>query len=209
MLLPFVVEARRQGIVVTFHDTPLPEAQKRFGADGAGFIGDRGEYSGFSLAEAAMERLSISPQKRVLVVSGTTEVPQESRLSGCLEFLRSQGIEPERLVVAPFEEDSMDFFADPVLDQHLKESPLPDVIFWDAGSVSQLVTMLDGRGADYNTVSVVSLVPVTESLTESEAPFIKLRAYEQPFLTCYFSLIQIHLTHKYGLPGLEVPIGGA
>lgn len=209
LLLPFVVEARRQGIAVTFHDTPLPEALKRFGATGAGFIGDRGEYSGFSLAEAAVQRLSITPQKRVLLVTGTTEVAPESRLSGCLEFLSSQGIEPERLVVAPFDEDSMDFFADPMLDGRLKKAPLPDVIFWDAGPVGQLVTLLDSQGADYNTVSVVSLVPVTEALTESEAPFIKLRAYEQPFLTCYFSLTQLHLTHKYGLPGLEVPISGA
>ncbi len=209
LLLPFVVEARRRGITITFHDTPLPAAQKRFGAMGAGFIGDRGEYSGFSLAQAAEERLAITPKSRVLVVTAAAEAPAGSRLRGCLEFLRSRSIEPELLVAVPFADDLDDFLPDPVLTRRINEGTLPEVIFWDAGPVGQITNMLDGKGADYNTVSVVSLVPITTPLTDGEAPFIKLRAYEQPFLTCYFSLTQLHLTHKYGVPGLEVPIGGA
>jgi len=209
LLLPFVVEARRQGIAVTFHDTPLHAAQERFRSAGAGFIGDRGEYSGFSLAQAAAERLSITPVKRVLVVSATAEAPTGSRLRGCLEFLRSRSIEPELLIAVPFDDETEVLLPDPALTRRIKELPLPDVIFWDAGPVGQIATMLDGQGADYNTVSVVSLVPIATSLTDSEAPFIKLRAYEQPFLTCYFSLTQLHLAYKYGMPGLEVPIGGA
>ncbi|MBL7646481.1 MAG: hypothetical protein JNK74_09870 [Candidatus Hydrogenedentes bacterium] len=209
LILPFVIEARRQGILVTFHDTPLPAARKRFGPTGAGFIGDRGEHSGFSLAEAAVDRLSISPESKVLVISGTADVAPGSRLRGCLDLLSARAIEPERLVAAPLGDELEDFLPDPALAKRINEGPLPDVIFWDAGPVSQIATMLDGRGADYNTISVVSLVPVTTALTESEAPFVKLRAYEQPFLTCYFSLTQLHLTHKYGAPGLEVPIGGA
>ena len=209
LLLPFIVEARRQGILITFHGTPLPAAQERFDDTGAGFIGDRGAYSGVSLTQAAVDRLAITPEKRVLVVSTTEEPLPDSRLSGCLEYLRSRSITPERMVARPLGDEIDDLLPDPALARRINEGELPDVIFWDAGSVNQIATMLDSRGADYNAVSIVTLVPVTTNLTEGEAPFVKLRAYEQPFLSCYFSLAQLHLTHKYGMPGLEVPISGA
>lgn len=208
LVLTFVVEARRKGITVTFHTTPMRSAQTRFINGGTGFVGDRGEYLGSLLTQAAFERLSVTPEEPIMVVHTAAGVAPDSRLKGCLDRVHAQNIEPEVLLAAPVDVDSEDMVPDPVLAARLQAGPLPSVIFWDAGPVIQLANLLDSIGADFNRVSVISLDPSGENLGDNVARYVKFKALEQPFLTCYLSLVQLQLTKKYGVPGLEIPVGG-
>ncbi len=200
LILPLVTEAHRQGIPVTYHTSPNPEARRRFGERGAGFVGIEGEVSGYSLAEAAVERLSIEPDTLVLLTGPSPAITPGTRLQGCQALLHSRGIQTEYLQVATA--------SDAALTQRIAAGTLPRFIFWDSGPVGQLTALLIEDRLNVTDFRIISLSPAKEDLPILEARYVGLQAVDRSFLTCYLSLVQLQLTRRYGLQGIEIPIGG-
>lgn len=208
LLLPFVTEARRQGIAVTFHSVPMKEAQKRYGKDGAGFAGSQGESSGYNLAQSAAERIHLAPDASVLLVGSTPEPMPGSRLKGSMEFFKTRNNKTEYLQVAPPADGPTVPVPDANLARRVDNSGLPRLIVWEAGPVDPLTTMLADNRIDSSDVSVVTLVPIEEPLPMLQTRYVTLQAQDRPFFACYYSLVQLQLTCRYKLPGIEIPIGG-
>lgn len=208
LLLPFVTEARRQGIPVTFHSVPMKEAQRRYWKDGAGFAGGQGENSGFTLAQTAAERIKLEPGTSVMLVGTAPEPAPGSRLKGSADFFHSRNIEPEYLQIAPAPDGPTVPIADANLARRMESPSLPRLIVWEAGPVKQITSLLRDNGTDSNNVSVATLVPIVEPLPLLETRFVTVQAQDRPFLACYYSLVQLQLTCRYKLPGIEVPLGG-
>ena len=208
LLLPLVTEAHRQGIPVTYHTAPNPEAQRRFEERGAGFVGIEGEDSGYTLAEAAVERLGIAQDTPVLLVGPDVDIAPDSRLQGSAALLHSRGIATEYLRVAPAPYGTRAAAPDPGLKQRVDEGTLPRFIFWDSGPVGQLTSLLIEDRLIVADFRIVSLNPIKDDLPMLESRYIGLQAVDRSFLTCYFSLVQLILTDRYGLQGIEIPIGG-
>lgn len=200
LILPLVAEAHRQGIPVTYHTTPNPEARRRFGEKGAGFVGIEGEDSGYTLAESAVERLNIERDTVVLLTGPTPAIMPGTRLQGCQALLRSRGIQIEYLQVASA--------SDAALTQRVAAGTLPRFIFWDSGPVGQFTALLIEDRLNVTDYRIIALSPAKEDLPMLEARYIGLQAVDRSFLTCYLSLVQLQLTRRYGLQGIEIPIGG-
>lgn len=208
LLLPFVTEARRQGIPVTFNTAPMKEAQRRYWKDGAGFAGSQGNNSGFILAQTAAERIKLEPGTPVMLVGTTPEPTPGSRLKGSADFFHSRSIEPEYLQLAPLPDGPSVPIPDASLTRRMESGTLPRLIVWEAGPVQQLTGLLRDNLIDSSDVSVVTLVPIDEALPLLETRYVTVQAQDRPFLACYYSLVQLQLTCRYQLPGLEIPIGG-
>ena len=207
LLLPFVTEAERQGIPVTFHTTPMNEALRRYGKAGAGLAGGQGESSGYTLTESAVNRLQLSNGTPVML-AGTNPAPVPgSRLNGALAFLRSRNIEPEYLQVTPLMTGPSVPIPDANLERRVSAGTLPRLIVWEAGPVEQLTTLLLDKQADASNVSVATLVPIEEPLALLQYRYVTVQAQNHPFLACYYTLVQLQLTCRYKIPGIEIPTG--
>lgn len=200
LILPLVTEAYRQGVPVTYHTTTNPEARRRFGEKGAGFVGIESEESGYTLAEAAVERLSIERDTLVLLVGPTPAITPGTQLHGCQALLHSRAIQTEYLQATSA--------SDATLTQRVAAGTLPKFIFWDSGPVGQLTALLFEDRLNVADFRIISLNPAKEELPMLEARYIGLQAIDRSFLTCYLSLVQLQLTRRYGLQGIEIPIGG-
>jgi len=208
-ILPVVTEAHRQGIPVTFHGSPNPEAQRRFGELGAGVAGMEDVAEGYALAKAAVDRLAIQPGTPVLLAGTEPTVKPDSRLGGSQALLQSLGIQSEYLRVASIDTGAGLTAPDPVLTRRIESETLPGVVFWEAGPVTQITSILVEERVTMSDVRIINLGPPLDDIPTIEARFVRLQPVEQTFLTCYFSLIQLQLTHRYGVQGIEIPIGGA
>lgn len=209
LILTFVTEAQRRGVRVTFHDSPHPEAQERFGNRGTGFVGERSGATGASMAGMAMTRFDLSPETPVMLV-GTDSAPMPgSRLHACEEYLRSLNVPTEYIQVTTDPDDVDGVVPDVKLFARLQQTPIPRVIFWEAGPVGAATSVVESIGISPNDIHIVSFVPVAEPLPLLEAPYLKLQVQERPFLACYLSLVQLIVTDRYDLTGMDIPLGGA
>jgi hypothetical protein len=206
-LLPIITEAQRQGVPVTYHTSPAPEAQRHYAGFGAGFVGMDAETSGQMLAEAAMTRLSIAPGNSVLLVGqGPTIVPG-TRLHGCRALLQLKGIETEHLTASP--SGIVDTATvHPELERRIADGTLPRIVFWEPERVGQLTDLISEERLNADSVRIVTLTPVQETLPLLQARYIAMQPIDRTFLTCYVSLVQLELTRRHGLRGMDIPIGG-
>lgn len=205
LLLPFVTEALRGGSPVTFYSTPLSEAVDRFQMRGTGFIGGEGQLNGLYATRSSLAYLKHEADMTV-VVMGNAAIPEEGTLIyGCLQHLNAINARPEYLQVNPTGSDPEFMEVDPRIVARLQQDPEPDIIFWDGGEIAQLTASLDAGGFDSRTLSVISFDPVTV-LPKTEQVFVKSRYHERKFITCYFSLAQLHMTTQDQVAGLNVYI---
>ena len=207
LLLPFVTEAQRRGTRVTFHSSPLPEAEERFRYRGTGYVGNNSTLDGEYAARSAIRRLALPPGARVLVV-GTAESPEAgTRIRGCINAIAAHGCNDEYLKVIPFDDSDLEEATapDPALVRRITEGAKPDLILWDAGLVNQLTGILDDTGYDPSEIHVVTFVPAL-GLPLGEQFFIKQQFFEQAFLAGYMSLVQLDLAERHLVKGLHIPL---
>lgn len=205
LLLPFVTEALRQGSPVTFYSTPLANATELFGDRGTGFIGGEGQLNGEYATRSSLKSLPYEAGMSVLVMGEPDAPAKGTLLYGCLKQLEAVSAGAEYIQVRPALTDQEATAGDPRILERLEQSPKPDLIYWQAGDISQLTAALDAQGFDAQDLSVISFVPVP-LLPKTEQVFVKSRFYERKLISCYVSLAQLHLTTQHGVAGLNVPI---
>lgn len=201
LLLPFVLEAQRRGIPVTFHSAPFHGAQRQFAWRGAGYAGTRSALDGALAAEQALNRFQFDPDMRVIVAGADPEPRPESRAAGCFEAIRARGGAPEYIQYVP--PDGQDLPGS-VLDL-AAGGRNPDFVFWDAGPAEPAIAALVEAGVEARDVVLVSFTPVI-GLPMAELMYVKQQFPERNTLGAYLSLVQLHMAIRYGTPGLNVPL---
>lgn len=208
LLLPFVVEAERRGVRVTFHTAPFPEAGERFRLRGAGFIGTGGQANGELATRNALETLRYEKGRAVLL-AGTEDFPAPgTRLFGCQKAVEEAGGVPEYIQIRPAPESDAALAADSALVSRIRQLPPPVMVFWDAGDTGWITEGLEEQGFDFNDVSIISFAPVTGGTLLGRA-YVKHRVYGREFLTGYVSLLQLYLADRAGIPGMQISINAS
>lgn len=206
LLLPFITEAQRRGIRVTFHSFPLPEAERRFRDRGTGYAGTRSTLDGKYAARSILRRFEDPTQVQALIVGTQATLREDSHLAGCKKYIEEQGGTAEILEVG-LPEDLNDQ-TDPALDARIAGTPRPNLIFWDAGPVYQVTALLNGNDYDASDVSVATFVPAP-TLPLVEQLYIKQQYFEQKRLAAYVSLVQLYLADRHAVPGMHIPINAS
>lgn len=206
LLLPFVTEAQRQGIRLTFHTTPMPEAQARFRHRGTGYIGAGSAADGAAVVRAVLTPDRFDPGDRILVI-GRAESPRPgSRIEGCMKTIEELGGAPEYVQVATGSADPEHRVTSSDLAEQIGAVPRPAGIFWDAGDPSTLTAALGEANLRPNESYVTSFAPAV-ALARAELDYIQQIHIERHQVSAYTSLVQLVLSNKHeGFHGMHVPL---
>jgi len=206
LLMPFIAEAGRRGIRVTFHTKPMPEAEKQFRDYGTGYAGTESERDGEFAARSAIRRFEDDTVVQALIVGTPDKLTSGSRLHGCKRYIEDVGGTAELLAVSPPED--LDGQIDRRLETRMASEPRLNLIIWDAGPIAQITGLLDANGYETKEVTVASFVPAP-TLPLVEQLFIKQQFPDQRQLGYYVSLLQLYLADRHGVEGLNIPLSAS
>lgn len=205
---PFIEEARKDGILVTSCDTPLPEAQARYQAEGFGYLGPDNYTQGKSMAAECLRRFGLKKGDRAMVW-GLKRLPTRGRRAvGIIETLEAAGVTVDYYEISP-EVDKDPTLGTPLVTSYLASRPDCKLMVIDHGALTaQMENFLRTAGVKPDAVAVAgfSLSPATAAAITHG--YVDLVGDAQPFLLGYFSVVQIALTKKYGFSGLSIDTGG-
>lgn len=205
---PLIGEARKNGILVTTVDTPLPKTQGTYRAEGFGFIGPDNYTQGKSMAAECLQRFGLKKGDRAFVW-GLKRLPSRGRRAvGILEGLEGAGLTVDYLEISP-EIDKDPSLGTPVVTGYLASHPDCKLMVIDHGALTaQMENFLRAAAVKPDEINVAgfSLSPATATAIQNG--FVDLIGDAQPFLLGYFSVLQIALTEKYGFSGLNIDTGG-
>jgi len=207
LLLPFVTEAVRRGIVITFHTTPLDAAFDRFQDFGTGYVGADSQHNGERVAHRDVQLISPDDKAIDALVVGTGPTARPgSRTYGIMLGVEHYGGAADYLQFNPTAEK--DAAAMSALAERLSKDPRPRIIFWDAGPLPPLTSTLERLKFDPAATAVVTF-SITTGLPLAQQFFIKLQHDDQSTVASYMSLVQLHLTEKYQIPGMDIPLAAS
>ncbi|HSV30441.1 MAG TPA: substrate-binding domain-containing protein [Atribacteraceae bacterium] len=201
---PFVDEAKELGIIVTSADTPLPELEERYMADGFGYVGGDLYGFGFGLGEAAIREAGLVEGDRAFVWGLKGEPVRGLRTRGVTDAFEAAGLVVDYLEISP-EVNADPALGIPVAAGHLLANPDTKVIVTDHGGMTAVLEdyiKAAGLGPEDIFGAGFDLSPAT--VRAIRGGYTDLVGDQQPFLQGFLPVFQIYLSYHYDFTGLHI-----
>ena len=206
---PIIDEAVSKGITVTSINTNFPTYEKKYGAEGHGWVGAEVYSVGLKLGEYAVRELGLGEGDRALVygllklgVPGRGE-----RTVGCIDALEKAGVTVDYIEIS----DAVN--ADPtmgipVVSAYIAAHPDVDLIITDHGGLTAtLPTYLKAAGVKPGEIAGAGFDPTPAAAEGIREGYILAVWDQQQFLHGYLSVLQICLAKKFNFSGLHIDTG--
>ena len=206
---PIIEEAMSMGIAITTMNTPLPELEKTYKGDGFGYAGADLYTAGYNLGAKGVEVCGLSAGDKAFVWGLASMPNRGDRTIGALDALKELGVE----VVYQEIPDNVNSDASQGIPMYVATyAANPDikmVITDHGGLTASLPTYM--KAAGHGSVDVCGAGfdlsgPITKGIKEG---YIDVVIDQQPFIEGYMPIIQLYLTTKYGMAGLNMDTGAA
>jgi simple sugar transport system substrate-binding protein len=206
---PIIEEAMSMGIAITTMNTPLPELEKTYKGDGFGYAGADLYTAGYNLGAKGVEVCGLSAGDKAFVWGLASMPNRGDRTKGALDALKDLGIE----IVYQEIPDNVNSDASQGIPMYVATyAANPDikmVITDHGGLTASLPTYM--KAAGHGSVDVCGAGfdlsgPITKGIKEG---YIDVVIDQQPFIEGYMPIIQLYLTTKYGMAGLNMDTGAA
>ena len=206
---PIIEEAMSMGIAITTMNTPLPELEKTYKGDGFGYAGADLYTAGYNLGAKGVEVCGLSAGDKAFVWGLASMPNRGDRPIGALDALKELGVE----VVYQEIPDNVNSDASQGIPMYVATyAANPDikmVITDHGGLTASLPTYM--KAAGHGSVDVCGAGfdlsgPITKGIKEG---YIDVVIDQQPFIEGYMPIIQLYLTTKYGMAGLNMDTGAA
>jgi simple sugar transport system substrate-binding protein len=205
---PLIVDAEKNGIIVTSQNTPLPKMQAAYAGNGFGYVGADQYGAGFALGSEAFKRSGLKAGDRALVWGLLAQPTRGERTRGAKEALEKAG-----MVVDYIEIDAATN-ADPTAGTatfagYVSSHPDVKLVVTDHGALTAtLETFLKaaGKGPDDIYGAGFDMSPATAKAIQGS--YTDLVIDQQPWLQGYLPILQLCLVKKYGMGGLHIDTGG-
>ena len=206
---PIIEEAMSMGIAITTMNTPLPELEKTYKGDGFGYAGADLYTAGYNLGAKGVEVCGLSAGDKAFVWGLASMPNRGDRTIGALDALKDLGVE----VVYQEIPDNVNSDASQGIPMYVATyAANPDikmVITDHGGLTASLPTYM--KAAGHGSVDVCGAGfdlsgPITKGIKEG---YIDVVIDQQPFIEGYMPIIQLYLTTKYGMAGLNMDTGAA
>ena len=206
---PIIEEAMSLGIAITTMNTPLPELEKVYKGDGFGYAGADLYTAGYNLGAKGVEVCGLSAGDKAFVWGLASMPNRGDRTKGALDALKELGIE----IVYQEIPDNVNSDASQGIPMYVATyAANPDikmVITDHGGLTASLPTYM--KAAGHGSVDVCGAGfdlsgPITKGIKEG---YIDVVIDQQPFIEGYMPIIQLFLTTKYGMAGLNMDTGAA
>ena len=206
---PIIEEAMSMGIAITTMNTPLPELEKTYKGDGFGYAGADLYTAGYNLGAKGVEVCGLSAGDKAFVWGLASMPNRGDRTKGALDALKALGVE----IVYQEIPDNVNSDASQGIPMYVATyAANPDikmVITDHGGLTASLPTYM--KAAGHGSVDVCGAGfdlsgPITKGIKEG---YIDVVIDQQPFIEGYMPIIQLYLTTKYGMAGLNMDTGAA
>ena len=206
---PIIEEAMSMGIAITTMNTPLPELEKTYKGDGFGYAGADLYTAGYNLGAKGVEVCGLSTGDKAFVWGLASMPNRGDRTKGALDALKDLGVE----IVYQEIPDNVNSDASQGIPMYVATyAANPDikmVITDHGGLTASLPTYM--KAAGHGSVDVCGAGfdlsgPITKGIKEG---YIDVVIDQQPFIEGYMPIIQLYLTTKYGMAGLNMDTGAA
>ena len=206
---PIIEEAMSMGIAITTMNTPLPELEKTYKGDGFGYAGADLYTAGYNLGAKGVEVCGLSAGDKAFVWGLASMPNRGDRTKGALDALKDLGVE----IVYQEIPDNVNSDASQGIPMYVATyAANPDikmVITEHGGLTASLPTYM--KAAGHGSVDVCGAGfdlsgPITKGIKEG---YIDVVIDQQPFIEGYMPIIQLYLTTKYGMAGLNMDTGAA
>jgi simple sugar transport system substrate-binding protein len=207
---PLIDKAYSQGIIVTTANTALPDAQKKYGPEGLGYVGAPNYAAGFALGSEAAKRAKIASGDDVFVWGLKGQGGDRGqRTVGVIDAFTKAGAK------VIYQEIDAATNADPNAGTAtfvgvMKANPGIKVVVTDHGGLTSNVGVY-AKAASLKPGQVYfagfDMSPNTAQAVKEG--YQNLVIDQQPYLQGYLPILNICLTKKYGFSGLDINTAGA
>jgi simple sugar transport system substrate-binding protein len=207
---PLIDKAFAAGIIFTTANTALPEAQKKYGPEGMGYVGAPNHAAGYALGAEAAKRAGLKAGDEAFVWGLKGQGGDRgSRTVGVIEALEKAGAK------VIYQEIDKATDADPNAGTAtfvgvMKANPGVKVVVTDHGALTSNVGVY-ARAASLKPGQVYfagfDMSPNTAKAIEEG--YQNLVIDQQPYLQGYLPILNICLTKKFGFSGLDINTAGA
>jgi simple sugar transport system substrate-binding protein len=205
---PLIVDAEKNGIIVTSQNTTLPKMEAAYAANGFGYVGQDLYGAGFALGNEAIKRFGLKSGDRAMVWGLLSQPTRGERTKGVKEALEKAGLTVDYIEIdAATNKDPA--AGAPTFAGYVSSHPDVKLVVTDHGGLTAtLETYLKaaGKGPDDIFGAGFDLSPATT--TAIQGGWTDLVIDQQPWLQGYIPILQLCLTKKFGFSGLHVDTGG-
>ena len=204
---PIIDEAVSKGITVTAINTNFPTYEKKYGAEGHGWVGAEVYSVGLKLGEYVVRELGLGEGDRALVYGLLSMPGRGLRSKGCIDSLEEAGVTVDYIEIS----DAVN--ADPtmgipVVSAYIAAHPDVDLIITDHGGLTAtLPTYLRAAGVKPGEIAGAGFDPTPAAAEGIREGYILAVWDQQQFLHGYLSVLQIALARKFKFSGLHIDTG--
>jgi len=204
---PIIDEAVSKGITVTAINTNFPTYEKKYGAEGHGWVGAEVYSVGLKLGEYVARELGLGEGDRALVYGLLSMPGRGLRSKGCIDSLEEAGVTVDYIEIsnAVNADPTMGI---PVVSAYIAAHPDADLIITDHGGLTAtLPTYLRAAGVKPGEIAGAGFDPTPAAAEGIREGYILAVWDQQQFLHGYLSVLQIALARKFQFSGLHIDTG--
>jgi simple sugar transport system substrate-binding protein len=214
-LKPFVDEAEREGIIVTFQNVDLPGLRQKYLDNGSGYAGGDLYKFGFELGKGLVKKYSLSKKDKAVVLLAVP-VPEDKEATGRalmgkgdIDGLRQGGLTVYTEVIPDEVNKNPDSpEGDKFIEQVISKYPGLKVIAVDHGeltaSMGPILQRLGKKPGEY----IVGGYDISPKTVENiKNGYVGIVRDQQLYLEGYLPVLQACLTRKYKFAGLYIDTG--
>jgi simple sugar transport system substrate-binding protein len=205
---PLIIEAVKNGIIVTSQNTTLPKMEAAYAPNGFGYVGQDLYGAGYALGNEAVKRFGLKAGDRAMVWGMLSMPTRGERTKGAKEALEQAGLTVDYIEIdAATSKDPAS--GTPTFVGYVSANPDVKLVVTDHGGLTATAeTYLKAAGKKAGDINIAGfdLSPATVSAIKDG--WTGLVIDQQPWLQGYLPILQACLTKVYGFSGLHIDTGG-
>jgi simple sugar transport system substrate-binding protein len=200
-------DARKQGIIVTSQNTPLPKAQGKYQANGFGYVGAQLYQAGHDLGTEAFKRSGLKKGDRAMVWGLRSQPTRGERTKGVQDALTEAGMTVDYIEIdAATNADPV--AGTPTFAGYVSAHPDVKLVVTDHGGLTATAqTYLSAAGKKPGDIYLAGFDLSPATVAAIQGGWTSLVIDQQEWLQGYLPILQICLTKVYGFSGLDINTG--
>jgi simple sugar transport system substrate-binding protein len=204
---PLIVDAEKQGILVTVMNTELPKAEAQYGSAGMGYVGAVLHDAGASLANEAVKRAGLKSGDEVMVWGLKAQPGRGDRTLGITDTLTTAGLKVDYYEI----DDATNKDAAngvPTFTGYISSHPDVKAIFIDHGNLTSAIpTFMKAANLQPGKIYAAGFDMSPATVQGIKDGYISLVIDQQEYIQGFLAVQQLCMTKKYGFGGLFVNTG--
>jgi simple sugar transport system substrate-binding protein len=203
-----IVDAEKNGILVTSQNTTLPKMEAAYAANGFGYVGQDLYGAGFALGNEAIKRFGLKAGDKAMVWGLLSQPTRGERTKGAKEALEKAGLKVDYIEIdAATNKDPA--AGTPTFVGYVSANPDVKLVVTDHGGLTATAeTYLKAAGKKAGEINIAGFDLSPATVTAIRGGWTGLVIDQQPWLQGYLPILQLCLSKTYGFSGLHIDTGG-